>query len=105
MSFHAILYSWYSKFLQFHQSIQSNPNAMASKNTEPEILWRPLQRQGKVAMDEYRQHINEKFILAKIGKVSFKGIWYTFVSYTSETQSHRDRCEPWSKPPDLSHFS
>lgn len=34
---------------------------MTSKNTEPEILWHPSQRQGKIAMDEYRQHVNQKF--------------------------------------------
>ncbi|CAI7631560.1 unnamed protein product [Penicillium pancosmium] len=34
---------------------------MASEYSEPEVLWRPSQRQGKIAMDEYRHHVNKKF--------------------------------------------
>ncbi|KAK5086001.1 hypothetical protein LTR70_007619 [Exophiala xenobiotica] len=34
---------------------------MANDNGGPEILWRPSQRKGRVAMDEYRQHVNQRF--------------------------------------------
>ncbi|KAJ5620179.1 acetoacetate-CoA ligase [Penicillium lagena] len=37
---------------------------MATDTHELEIVWRPSQRQGKMSMDEYREHINKRFTLS-----------------------------------------